>query len=47
MASALRNDFPDLPLVTQVVADRNVIVKVSDESGNAKVFEEKRCNLCR
>jgi ABC-type antimicrobial peptide transport system permease subunit len=32
LATALRNDFPDLPLVTQVVAHNEAILKASEEA---------------
>ena len=32
LSSALRNDFPDLPLVTQVVTNHEAILKTSDEA---------------
>ena len=32
LATALRNDFPDLPLVTQVVAHNEALLKTSDEA---------------
>ena len=39
MATALRNDFPDLPLVTQVVTEKEAIVKITDAINSPK-FEE-------
>ena len=41
LASALRNDFPDLPLVTQVVTNNEAILKTSDEASPILVnFEQ-------
>ncbi len=36
LADAMRNDFPDLPLVTQVVAFHEAILKTSDEASPIK-----------
>ena len=37
LSTALRNDFPDLPLVTQVVAFDEAILKTSDEASPIKI----------
>lgn len=41
LASALRNDFPDLPLVTQVVTNMEAILKTSEEASPILVDFER------
>ena len=41
LASALRNDFPDLPLVTQVVTNNEAILKTSEEASPILVDFER------
>lgn len=40
VATALRNDFPDAGIVSQVYAERDAVIKVEDEQGGHKLFEE-------
>lgn len=40
LAEALRNDFPELEMVTHVFNQMNVIVKIPDDTDNPKKFEE-------
>ncbi|MEO1010292.1 MAG: ABC transporter permease [Bacteroidota bacterium] len=40
LAEALRNDFPELEMVTQVSGPEARIIKVEDASGNTNLFEE-------
>ena len=45
LSSALRNDFPDLPLVTQIVAYQEAILKTSDESPAIYVSSDREFGM--
>src|SRR3954454_14687014 len=40
-ATALRNDFPNLEMVTQMYVSNTAIVQIPDIAGGTKKFEEK------
>ncbi|MDF9797104.1 putative ABC transport system permease protein [Catalinimonas alkaloidigena] len=40
LARALRNDFPEIKRVTQIFNQLNVVVKIPEENGDKRMFEE-------